>query len=857
MTSKWMDSATTLAAFHYQSKVYEEDRPRTFADEDKPFDQRKESDKNKSEPTGGNTRIAMVNFGEAVSTDEYMHSLNPNDNDDRNQTNNTALSSSGTSDSDSSSGYLITDSVPAKSSRTASRRSFVSISSRERHRQYSEAENFRRARRQFSSRTSPRDHYGSKGTSQSILHKIFSRNKLHQSDSSALEMSERKNSTNEASIGTLILNSSDNVAKGEHQNTLPGNSLSIIVSGTPRRALSHGMPSMPIVQTRERKDGGILKSLRGHDINKAQSDRHYGKQLSPEEHKNRHRRLPSTDLPVSGPGGNVVKSFKPNPSLDWQKRHRTVMPRNIGIHPTAFHAPFGSDFEKLLLKEEAERQEEARKKQSEDLKHRKNETRNELHGAHAGEGFLGAARRRVSLASLKSFKKHTIRSISDSSGISNKRGEGDGARSSVSAPATFIADGNGSRDTDRNNQSVDNVKPPDIMARLKLVDLPSIHKQHSVVNSEISFGSSRTLLKNSVSEFGSRSFPLQSGNTTNKYGRPPVQKMNGRASLFLQEAAHLYSLMSATAMASLRADMEGVSSPLVDYVPGQKFPPVNPEEMQIKILLSNSAESDAKSVPSDQDGIEKDSTENDDLETELQPGESFRFNSNNVQIKRNNKYSNIFMFLFGLSRNSRQRTIYNASRPFSVLGGISDAEVEMLRKVRGPSAQHALCSLWLREFITREHLDGSTGGIAPPIVARVYQFISDGTQQYNNCRKTAFTDFPFPHAQLTSFFGFVSIFVFPLLYYTYINNIHIALILNFFTVSCFIGIQEVALELEEPFIRYPNDLPLNNYQAQFNEALISSLYGGFHPDAWGDFGANGGKFGTNNDDDVKSESDDS
>jgi hypothetical protein len=214
-----------------------------------------------------------------------------------------------------------------------------------------------------------------------------------------------------------------------------------------------------------------------------------------------------------------------------------------------------------------------------------------------------------------------------------------------------------------------------------------------------------------------------------------------------------------------------------------------------------------------------------------------------VRVKRVNKLSSIVMFLFGTSQNSRERTIYNASRPFPVLGGISDAEVEMLRQVRGHSAQHALCSLWLREFITREHLNGSTGSVAPPIVARIYQHISDGTQQYNNCRRTAFTDFPFPHAQLTSFFGFVSIFIFPLLYYTYIDSTLIAVLLNVFSLSCFFGIQEVALELEDPFIRYPNDLPLNNYQAQFNEALISSLYGGFHPDAWGDTAGNGGFLG--------------
>ena len=62
------------------------------------------------------------------------------------------------------------------------------------------------------------------------------------------------------------------------------------------------------------------------------------------------------------------------------------------------------------------------------------------------------------------------------------------------------------------------------------------------------------------------------------------------------------------------------------------------------------------------------------------------------------------------------------------------------------------------------------------------------------------------------------------------------------SIDCFFGIQEVANELEEPFIRYPNDLPLNNYQVQFNEALISSLFGGFHPDAWGDAIDNGGVF---------------
>ena len=270
----------------------------------------------------------------------------------------------------------------------------------------------------------------------------------------------------------------------------------------------------------------------------------------------------------------------------------------------------------------------------------------------------------------------------------------------------------------------------------------------------------------------------------------------------------------------------------------QKFPPVNPDEMQIKVLVTTKEKWSDSNDPAEND---RDISGNGKIDPLNERSES----DLRVQIKQNKKINNLFMVLFGMSRNSRQRTIYNASRPFSVLGGVSDNEVTMLRKVRGHSAQHALCCLWLREFITREHLHGSTGSVAPPIVARVYQHLSDGSQQYNNCRKTAFTDFPFPHAQLTSFFGFVSIFIFPLLHYTYINNTCVAVIFNFLAVGCFIGIQEVALELEQPFIRYPNDLPLNNYQAQFNEALISSLYGGFHPDAWGETVDNGGVFSTN------------
>jgi predicted membrane chloride channel (bestrophin family) len=148
--------------------------------------------------------------------------------------------------------------------------------------------------------------------------------------------------------------------------------------------------------------------------------------------------------------------------------------------------------------------------------------------------------------------------------------------------------------------------------------------------------------------------------------------------------------------------------------------------------------------------------------------------------------------------------LYNEARPFRVLGGVSDVEMEQLCLARGPYAKVALCTKWLEEFISREHLAGSTGGVEPPIISRLYHFISEGMVGFNQCRKISYIPFPFPHAQLTILFIGVTEVVFPVLYYTYVNHLLFACILNFLTVMCFVGLHEVARELEQPFRNAPN-----------------------------------------------------
>lgn len=264
-------------------------------------------------------------------------------------------------------------------------------------------------------------------------------------------------------------------------------------------------------------------------------------------------------------------------------------------------------------------------------------------------------------------------------------------------------------------------------------------------------------------------------------------------SLFLQEASHLLSLLSAVAFTTLRNDLQKAPSPLAEYTVGSPWPSVDPDDNK---------------------------------------------DENNVHLSYEMSIvSKNVNYLLGLTRSSEQRTVYNACRPFRVLGGVSDAEIDLLQRARGPLAKTALVTMWLQEFMSREYEAGALGKTPAPTVSRLFQFCSDGMVGYNQARKVAYVPFPFPHTQLTTFYVVVLIFFLPLLVLSFVRNMVAAAVLNTLTAGVFVGLFHVSNELEDPFRNVPNDLPLNFFQAEFNEALVV-MFAGFHPEAWWDIGDN-------------------
>jgi hypothetical protein len=157
-------------------------------------------------------------------------------------------------------------------------------------------------------------------------------------------------------------------------------------------------------------------------------------------------------------------------------------------------------------------------------------------------------------------------------------------------------------------------------------------------------------------------------------------------SLYLQETAHLISLLTAVALSTLRNDIDIAASPLTPYIPGVAWPDVDPDNLP--------------------------------HETKKMYGDG-------------NFFSRWLFFCLGLSRSAKRRTLYNAARPFGVLGGVSDNEIYALQRARGPYAKVALVTMWLQEFISREYLAGSAGQVPGPLMSRIHQLISDGVVGYN------------------------------------------------------------------------------------------------------------------------------
>eukprot|EP00929_Paragymnodinium_shiwhaense_P113311 TRINITY_DN8158_c0_g1_i1.p1 TRINITY_DN8158_c0_g1~~TRINITY_DN8158_c0_g1_i1.p1 ORF type:complete len:561 (+),score=79.44 TRINITY_DN8158_c0_g1_i1:106-1788(+) len=154
---------------------------------------------------------------------------------------------------------------------------------------------------------------------------------------------------------------------------------------------------------------------------------------------------------------------------------------------------------------------------------------------------------------------------------------------------------------------------------------------------------------------------------------------------------------------------------------------------------------------------------------------------------------------------------------FQILGdeGIGEESLEFLSST--PEKSEVIL-MWIQRLIVFNH-ERKVVPIAPPILSRVFQELSNGIIDVQAAKKISDFPFPFPYAQIISCFLLMHWFLSPFFGALLINNVPLAGIVTFATVFAVWSINYIAAEIEMPFGDDANDLPIADMQENFNRSL--------------------------------------
>eukprot|EP00803_Ostreobium_quekettii_P004807 evm.model.scf_1129.1 EVM.evm.TU.scf_1129.1 scf_1129:2455-5702(-) len=195
--------------------------------------------------------------------------------------------------------------------------------------------------------------------------------------------------------------------------------------------------------------------------------------------------------------------------------------------------------------------------------------------------------------------------------------------------------------------------------------------------------------------------------------------------------------------------------------------------------------------------------------------------------------------MFHLRWHPVEMNCLNKMLPLGVVAGVTEKEKVALGKgwpaaratsrghptqdgigVPGPSERVQVVYKWICDLILDRRREGGLR-VEPPLLTRCFQVLSQGMEGYAQCRKLAETPFPFPYVQFI-IGGLVAFSImFSITVNSYIHVLPLNLAITFMTMICYFALNELAKDMEDPFIHAPNDLPIARYHYKFNERIVA------------------------------------
>ena len=268
---------------------------------------------------------------------------------------------------------------------------------------------------------------------------------------------------------------------------------------------------------------------------------------------------------------------------------------------------------------------------------------------------------------------------------------------------------------------------------------------------------------------------------------------------FRQKILHLFSLLNAVASNYLRDGMDlrrhysKFSNPLLAR----------------KKQLSRCATQKALPYSAKAASAAKSSLFPEILRTRGYGGDDIILITQNLQaaehkFRRDRPLHNFFGYNWGPSHNR----IAAEALPLPVIGGISEAELAALEVT---PERVRLVVVWLHRAIMAR--SASFDGLLPPKreeekanpspmahMGRCMGLLSDGVSAWTQAKKIADTPFPFPHAHLVAIALVIFAFSCPVVMVSWSGSLWTAVLMDLLAVLAFWSLNEVSVDVEDPFI---------------------------------------------------------
>lgn len=151
--------------------------------------------------------------------------------------------------------------------------------------------------------------------------------------------------------------------------------------------------------------------------------------------------------------------------------------------------------------------------------------------------------------------------------------------------------------------------------------------------------------------------------------------------------------------------------------------------------------------------------------------------------------------------------------------GMSDVSIAFLQSTND---RCEVMLQWIQQLIVdagrNEVVD-----VAPPILSRVFQELSNGIVALNNVRKIHDIPFPFPYAQMITCMFVLQWFFTPFFAAYAIDNREAASLMCFLYTCTYACLIYIPNEIDQPFGSDANDLPLAEMQRDYNTSLLNLL----------------------------------